>query len=355
MSDEMLLTERPSVSLAVFTAAFRALAAEKSPIVVFAHARPDGDCAGTAAAVSEGIRALGYDCDWVCADEIPLRLRLLDDRADRRPESVFPSLFVRGEDGALTLTGRADRALFFAVDTAEEKLLGDEIAALLAGRFDCKLDHHPQGSSFAAVNHIDGDIGSCGEIAYRFLKALTAVTPRLATALLAAISSDTGSFKYTGATAVTHRVAAELMDRGADSDVVASKLYGSRSMRDVAALGLAYSGIRLVLDGTVGLLTVTNEQKQALGLCDEDLGEFASLPRDIRGVSVGVTIKEADGADGKYKISMRSNGADVSKMCALLGGGGHVRASGAMIEGVSSMEEAVSVVMEAVKTVLSAE
>ncbi len=341
--NEPQMTDIPSLAQAL-TEMLR----EAAVTVVIAHARPDGDTVGSAAALVRALNEQGHAADWICADPIPNRLRLLDEREDRSMESVFPALCRRtqNEDGtsSLCLTEEADRAVIISLDTAEYKLMGDDYAALFEGRVDIKLDHHPVGTPFGRYCHIDGDTGSCGELTYRLLCEMGAVSPETATALFAAISSDTGSFKYTNATAETHRIAAALMDLGADTERVTSKFYGQRSQKDIRALGLAFGSIRFFLGGRVAMLSVTNAQKEELGLCDEDLGEFASIPRDILGVLVGVTVKQADDKPTNYKISMRSNGTDVCAICQKLGGGGHVRASGAMVE-ASSMEEAEGIIL----------
>jgi len=322
---------------------------EKKTALLIAHSRPDGDTVGSCAGLCRVLRDLGYDAEWVCNDLIPLRLQLYDDREDHTIAALFPGWI--NDEGCTVIP---DDAAVISLDTAEYKLMGDDYAELFEGRVDIKLDHHYAGTPFAAFNHIDGDIGSCGEMCvtlarhlYRIKTDVETIKPDAATLFFAAISSDTGGFKYTNATAVTHRVAADLMDLGGDTDYAAQKLYGQRSPKDIAALGMAFSNISYCMDGRVAVLKATNEQKKALGLCDDDLGEFASIPRDIQGVEVGITVKQVTDKPDNFKVSMRSNGADVSAMCAKLGGGGHVRASGALVV-APTMDEAVEIILGAV-------
>ncbi len=336
-----------SITLLDFASALRETVSRRPRFMVVAHARPDGDTVGSCAGLCRVLRFLGCEAEWVCADAIPLRLQLLDDREDHTIGAMFPEFVA--EDGSIALP---DDLVVMSLDTAEYSLMGDDYAALLEGRVDFKFDHHHLGTPFGKFCHIDGNIGSCGELctvlSTRLLGEDVAIPTEAATLFFAAISSDTGGFKYTNATANTHRVAAYLMDLGGDSDYVATKLYGQRSRTDIAALGMAFSNMTYHMDGRVALLTVTNEMKEAAGLCDDDLGELASLPRDIAGVEVGITLKQVTDEPTKFKVSMRSNGADVSAMCRKVGGGGHIRASGALIE-AESKERAEEIILATVE------
>jgi len=348
MSDTETTTEvltGESVTLNELAEKLTSLLGEKKYAALIAHSRPDGDTAGSCAGMCRLLASMGYTADWICADTIPMRLRLYNDREDHTIEAVFPGWV--GDDGSITVP---DDVLVISLDTAEYKLMGDDYAVLFENRVDIKLDHHYSGTPFGRYSHIDGDIGSCGELCVMLANAMPSkpvIPADAATLFFAAISSDTGGFKYTNATAVTHRVAADLMDLGADTDYVAQKLYGQRSPKDIAALGLAFSHVTYRMDGRIGLLTVTVDEFTSLGLTNDDLGEFASIPRDIQGVEIGITVKQSEDNLDNYKISMRSNGADVSLVCGLLGGGGHVRASGAMVV-ADSMEEAVDMILRAV-------
>jgi len=341
------MNEGAAVTLSELAARLYKLLGEKKRTTFIAHSRPDGDTVGSCAGMSMLLRFMGYDADWVCADVLQNRLMLLDDREDHTIAAIRGDWL--DDEGNVSIP---ETELVISLDTAEYKLMGDDYAVIFEDRVDLKLDHHPTGLPFAEYNHIDGSIGSCGELCVSLAHELFVLAygedrelpSDASTAFFAAISSDTGSFKYNNATATTHRVAADLMDSGGDSDYVASRLYGQRTPKDIRALGFAFSSVRYHMDGRVAMIFVTNEQKAAFDLTDEDLGEFASIPRDIAGVEVGITVKQVTDKPDNFKVSMRSNGADVSAMCQKLGGGGHVRASGALVV-ADTPEEAERIIL----------
>ena len=105
------------------------------------------------------------------------------------------------------------------------------------------------------------------------------------------------------------------------------------------------------LDNRVTMICITNKILSELGLDVNDLDGCASIPLQVEGVEVGITIKER--AEGEYKVSMRSaNDVNVSAICQTLGGGGHVKAAGCLVKG--TLDEAKAIIVEAVKKGLEA-
>lgn len=308
---------------------------ESNNILIVIHARPDGDCLGSAYGLKLALAPRNVQI--VCDDKIPPRLQFIVGGAEElaAPDDFEPDLIV-------------------AVDTAEYALMG-VYGEKYNGKFDIKIDHHPMGSEYAELNYIDPESSASGEIIYELASAICDITPDIALPLFTAMVTDTGSFRYRNATAKTHRIAAELLDKGVNTAVIFNYLYSSRTQSEIRALGVAFSNLRYYFGGKVAVLNISNETKEANRLVDEDLGELNTIPRDVAGVELGITIKQKTDEPDKFKVSMRSGeNVDASLICGALGGGGHMRASGALVEAVSP-DEAEKIIINAAAEVLGTE
>ena len=295
-------------------------------ILILTHSRPDADTMGSAFGLKH---ALTYDgirkVKIACVDPVPKRLSFLSEEKDLRLENYKDFI----------------PEIVCAVDAAETWLIKE----LPEGRdIDVKIDHHPSGSEYAQNNHIDGTAAATGELIFEVIKHLEEMdlgrlTKEAATALYAAIASDTGCFKYTNVTPKTLRIAAELMEAGADQPLVNLRLFGTKTQKEIVAEKLMLDGMKTYLDGRVRFLMLTNEIKDANGLIDEDLGEIVSAMREIEGTELSVFVRQETKEPSKYKISMRSaENISADKLCAIFGGGGHERAAGASTNAKDPLE-----------------
>lgn len=305
-------------------------------IAIICHIRADGDTLGSAYGLKYSLeKNLRKDNVRVlCAEKVKDRLKFICGEDDPSRELEFtPDLFI-------------------TVDIAEPILMGDNKKYADDNLIDIKIDHHPADNLYGKLNLIDTDASSCGEIVFKICKKLGAVDTRIGEPLYAAICSDTGNFKYRNVTSETHRAAADLMETGIDITDIHDKIYGKKTQKELTALKIAYNDLHYYHGGKVAVITVTNEMKKNNGINDDDLGEISSIPLDIKGVDLGITIKQNDDTPEKYRTSMRSNNnVNASEICGKLGGGGHVRASGAIIT-ADSPEKAEAMIMEAVISVM---
>lgn len=300
--------------------AVASLIAEKRKILIITHGHPDGDTLGSAYGLK---RAIAKYCDArvICIDTVPDRLKFITDGETdlhiERLEDFSPELVM-------------------AVDVAETHLMG-AYGETFAGAIDLKIDHHVNGSEYARYNYIEGDTAACGEIVYKLIRELEAIncavlTPESASALYAAVSSDTGSFKYTNTTPDTMRTAAALMEAGADTEDINRRLYESKSKGEITAMKLALNGMKLYREDSVAVFSMTNKLKEESGLTDDDFGDVINILREIEGVDLAVTLRQLKDKPEKFKISMRSSGdIKANELCAMFDGGGHVKAAGGMI------------------------
>lgn len=294
--------------------------------VLLCHRRPDGDTLGSALALRNALRHLGKTVHIVCAN-------------DPSPNNLF--LFDENEDICDRDYGEITAV---AVDVASLSLLGD-IEEYYAESIALKIDHHEMSDDYAARNYTDPTAAACGEIIYELVCRLGTPLALSAEPLYAALSSDTGGFRYSNTTARTHRIAAELLLAGADNAYIDHMLFENRTPSEIRALSAAYAELRYFHEGRVAAVVITNAIKERLGLSEDDLGVLSTVTREIAGVTVGLTLKQNKTEPQRYKLSVRSEpGFPANELCALFGGGGHACAAGAELTAPSPERALMAVV-----------
>ncbi|MFV0413833.1 MAG: DHH family phosphoesterase [Oscillospiraceae bacterium] len=297
-------------------------------ILILCHKNPDGDTLGSAGALHWALKALGKTSAVFCSDPIHERYSIMQ-------LEMFRGQFRPG--------------YIVAVDIAGPQLFG-EAAAQYADKVDLCIDHHGSNSGYADVMLLDDTAAATCEMIYEIVVAL-GVTPdeRIANCLYTGVSTDTGCFKFANTTARTHRVAARLIDLGADIKLLNEQLFENKSKQRMAVEQLALSTLEYHFDGKCALICLTREQIASVGVDDGDLEGVTSLPRSIEGVYVGITMRQQAG--GSYKVSVRTKvGTDATVICAALGGGGHKQAAGCEI--IGGKENAKAAILVEVKKAL---
>ncbi len=290
--------------------------------LVLCHVNPDGDTLASAQALKRLTELTGGKCDVALPGAVPEKLGFLAEDVIYDPD---PS--------------RYDRIT--AIDVASKTQLGR--FAEFAGEIGLMIDHHSSGEPFAD-NLIKPDAAAAGSIVfeiYEELKSRGAITPdpTVARYLFAAISSDTGSFKYGNTTPYTFMEAAllssEIAEDGAPNvSDISRLLHDTVTEKELAVNAEAARKMRLYEGGRIAFCYLSKEDAERIGACDGDFGGAIDVVRSVKGVEVAVTLRQNAKEPERFKISARSTGdADVSKVCASFGGGGHVHAAGATVTG----------------------
>lgn len=277
-------------------------------VAVFTHVHPDGDALGSAYSFKLAMQGLGKQAEVFLTEEC------------RTPAYSI----LRGkEPSGLEIS---DCDLKVALDCADAARLG-EIGEYFKGN-TVAIDHHVTHSQFAQCCMIVPNASATGEILYDVYRELDIkITKDMAHNLYIAIVSDTGNFKYSCATARTHRIAANLIECGVDFAEITKVLFDTKSYEYFKLMQTALSKLELHCGGKAALLSLTNEDFQAAGLEESEAEGIVTIPRTVQGVEVGIYMRER--GNGEYKVSLRSNRyVDVAKIAEQLGGGGHVRAAG---------------------------
>lgn len=300
-------------------------------LLILAHEHPDGDTLGCAFALKHAFSGEGRRVEVACCDPVRPTLAFISGAEDLAvPEDFEPDLVC-------------------TVDVAAVSMLGG-LYEKYRDRLKLKIDHHRTSELFAEYYYVDDTAAACGEIIFRMLKGCGRLNKPVCDALYAAIASDTGSFKFGNSTADSHRISAELMDLGADFKYVNRMLFEQRTPGELAAQRAALAGLRFYAGGRIAAVGFTNEMMERDGFDEDDIAPLHSLPREIMGVEMGITIRQTEADPGLYKISTRSSGEpDCSAVCAVFGGGGHKGAAGCKIRAASLGEAERLIVAEAEK------
>ena len=313
------------------------LAQKRNTLIIF-HAHPDADAVGSAFALRDLLWAMGVPAMCACADEIPDRLRFLSEHAQ--------GSVLLDEDMGL------DHEYVISVDSASPEQLGS-LFARIRRDVDLMIDHHGVGKIYADY-YIDASASATGEIIYELAERLlergmiAEIPHRVWEAVYAAICSDTGSFRFANVTPKTFCIAAELLEQGVAGDVICQNLYDSKSVKQIRAEGEAARRLLIHDGGLFASTTIPYSSKFSLSLADEDMETIIDIPRSVAGVEVAFSIKQPE-QKNVYRVSMRSSSDfDVSRVCALFGGGGHKRASGCTIE-ATGIDDAEKMVLNAVR------
>lgn len=174
-------------------------------------------------------------------------------------------------------------------------------------------------------------------------------TKQIVDCLYTGISTDTGCFRYTNTTADTFRIAASLVELGCNSAYINKVMFETKSKEKIMLEREVYDTITYCADGKCAIVWVTLDMLKSLNIGEDEIEGLASIPRQIEGVLIGITMKEKEG--GFFKISVRTNGdIDAAKFCSKFGGGGHKAAAGCSING--SLEDVRSQLIKAAEETL---
>lgn len=305
----------------------RLLAAER--ILLLSHTSPDGDTVGSVTGLARGLRLCGKEVVCLCDVEIPER-----------------NLFICGEGAYVTSCEIRESDLVVSVDVASPQMLGG-LREVFEHRTDIRIDHHETADNFATYCYVEPTSAACAEIIYELLCLLPfSLCEEVASPLYTALNTDTGGFRFSNTTARTHKIAAALIEAGANAADICETLYENITVESLKSNALFLEKMELHLDGKVLFLPITKADKEKYGFTDENIEGYATLSRKIAGVELGIVLREKD--NGSFKVSMRSRkSVNSAALCALFGGGGHIRAAGATIE-ADSFEEACRKLLDGV-------
>ena len=286
-------------------------------ILVICHENPDGDALGSMSGLVRGLRSLGKRAGWYCASPLPEKFAYLFqglEEIDFAPEHIV------------------------TVDVADSKLLGDAWDKF-GDRIDLAIDHHGTHMPFAKERWVEPGSAAAAEMVWLLLKELGAEPDEAAAGCLyTGMATDTGCFRYRNVTPRTLRAAADAQEAGAPAGDINQRNFETRTRASIEAEKLITDTLEFHCGGRLAIIQLPQSVYESTGASENELDGVESLPRQIEGVLIGVTVKERP--EGRIKISLRSNPpVNAADICGRFGGGGHPGAAGCSFEGIT-MDEA---------------
>ncbi len=289
------------------------------------HANPDGDCFGSACGLAGALKKLGKNALILSPGILPKRLLFLN---------YSEIEVIEGLEGYDKIKNQIKT--YITVDVASNHLLG-ELSEVFEKKNKFAIDHHEKNTIISDRLYLESTASAAGEIVYKIICELEEWTnesvwdKNIASSVFGAISSDTGCFKYGNTSSETHRIAAKLIEKSADSRDINYRLFDLKSAVQIAVEGLAYKSIEYYENGKISFIYLSNEMLESIGASVSDTETVSQLGRGIEGVQIAAFMR--DNADGEFKVSVRcNNNADLSILCSSLGiGGGHKKAAGCTI------------------------
>ena len=284
-------------------------------VLLLCHQKPDGDTLGCAFALWEALTARGVQVRIASPDGFP-----------QRYDFLYPAGF-----DPLPLEGFAPQRVV-AVDVATPVLLGP-LEGDWGGRVDLCVDHHLSHWGYARQLFLDPDAASATELVAQVLDRMGApFTPQIARCLYTGLVADTGAFRFSNTTPAALRLGARLLEAGADGYEICQRLFAQKSRGRVEMERLVYNALEFLAGGRLAVLVISHQMMTRTGVTEEELDGLAGIPRQVEGVEVALTFLQK--GPHLWRLSARtSRNLDASAICARLGGGGHIRAAGAMLSG----------------------
>jgi phosphoesterase RecJ-like protein len=293
--------------------------------VLTTHENPDGDALGSLLAAKLALHQLGKDTVMALYGDAPLPgeygFMPLTDLRRRWPDDV------------------AERVLV-ALDCANESRIGDpEVLGRVP--LSINLDHHHDNTRFGQINLIVSDASSTSEVLRDLFRELgVELTPDIAEALYIALVTDTGRFQYTNTTPKALRLAAELVEAGADVHRVFQGVYESVQFAKLKLLARALERAQVFEGGGIVVSYLLRTDFAEVGAAEPYSEGIIDFLRAVEGADMAVLIREPPRQDGPARrVSLRASvdELDVSAIARKSGGGGHRQAAGFSSE--ASIEE----------------
>ncbi len=315
--------------------------ASKDKILITTHLNPDGDAIGSEMALALFLKQQNKRVYIINSDPTPVFFQFLDaeNEIELYDESRHQEIMASCE-GCLV------------VDASEWKRLGSIHPALQqSGLPMACIDHHIGPNHMCTAERIDNSASSTGELIYDFLIEQNAqFTQTMLDALYTCLLTDTGSFRFSNTTPRTHRIAADLLQRGADYQKIYSTIFESNSKHRTWLKGELLAHLHFEENDRLAWFVMPQALLKKTGAEEWEAEGFSELPRTVNGVEISIMFTETK--QGLAKASFRSRGnIPINELAQQFGGGGHKFAAGAALS--VPLEPAIKTVVAAAKQYLA--
>src|SRR3954453_20590026 len=306
---------------------------EHEKFLVVTHENPDGDALGSLPPTTHALRQLGKDVEMLLTGDAPL------------PHEYN---FMQLEGLLRALPDDVGERVLVAVDCAKADRIGPAGTPLPQTKRGVDIDHPHDNTRFGDVNLIVPNASSTGEVLRDVFRELDiSITPDIAEPLYVALVTDTGRFQYSNTTPKSLRLAAELVEAGADVHQVFQQVYESVEFAKLKLLARALERARVLEGGRIVVSHLLRTDFSDVGAAEPYSEGIIDYLRAVEGAEMAALIRESPRDDGPtHRVSLRASidELDVSAIARLFGGGGHRQAAGFSSE--ASIDEITELVRQ---------
>lgn len=312
-------------------------------IIIIPHRSPDGDAMGSTLGLYHFLKKLNHESLVVAPNEFPDFLAWL-------PDSDAVLIYEKDKENIAQKIYDAD--LIFTLDFNALHRTGEleQVLTKVTAPF-IMIDHHQKPDDYAKYQFSDTKYGSTCEMVYHFIVSLgmeNLIDKTIATCIYTGIVTDSGSFKFPSTTSTTHRVVANLIDKGIENAAIHNALYDENSYNRLQLLGQALKNMKILFDKKTSFITLSQKELDQNNYEKGDTEGIVNYGLSIKGIIfTAIFIEHRD--ENIIKISFRSQGSfDVNQFARThFNGGGHINAAGgksylSLNETVAKFEEILS-------------
>ena len=296
-------------------------------VAILCHINADGDALSSSFALYEYLRLAGKNV--VCyLEEIPNK----------------KYNFLLADYKLISDYNNETYDLCIVLDCASIDRLGSRIKIFNNSLNTLNIDHHKTNNLYAKFNLVKSTYSAAAEVLAELFENINAkINDKTAMLLYAGIMSDSGCLKFSSTTSSTHIIVSKLLKYDFDHSEVTRLLFDSNSISITKLKGYLMNNIQSFENGLITLISNDSKLLKEYGVEENEADTLINIPRSIIGSQIAIEIKERS---GKIRASLRSNGmAEVDRIAAVFGGGGHIRAAGVTLD-VESLEKAKEVLLE---------
>lgn len=293
-------------------------------IVIVPHKGPDGDAMGSTLALWHFLKEKGHNAHVIAPNDYPHFLKWL-------PGNEEVIIYENNQEKSNKLIEEAEIIFTLDFNTLSRSGLMFERLEESEAIF-IMIDHHQEPAEYAHYTYSDATMSSTCQMVYLFIEKLRAVkkiTPEIATCLYAGIMTDTGSFRFSSTSSDTHRVVADLIEKGADNSAIHNRVFDTNSINGLQLLGTALQNLRVNQELKTAYITLSQEELDRHNFQKGDTEGFVNYGLSLSGIVFAVIFIEHR-AENMIKISFRSKGDfSVNDFARKhFEGGGHTNAAG---------------------------
>lgn len=300
------------------------LLSQPKQIVIVPHKNPDGDAIGSCLGLYHYLIKLNHSVIVIAPNDYPDFLKWM-------PDENTVLKYENEKEHCDELITNSD--IIFTLDFNDLSRTGGMENALRESKsIKIMIDHHQQPKDYAAYMYSDVSMSSTSEMAYHFIDKLNdlgKIDVNIATCLYTGIMTDTGSFKFASTTSTTHRVIANLIEKGANNAEIHNEIYDTNSYERMQLLGCALNNLKVIPEARTAYITLSQDELNKFNFKKGDTEGFVNYALSLENIIVAAIFIE-DYKENMIKISLRSKGDfSVNELSRLhFNGGGHTNAAG---------------------------